>query len=345
MKTEIADLVRENIRNLVPYSSAREEYTNSGGILLDANENPFGEFNRYPDPYQRELKQRISELKGVNTDQVFVANGSDEIIDLALRIFCEPGKDKVLTFTPTYGMYQVAARINNVEVIEVPLNGDFQIDLNRCTALLADSRLKLIFICSPNNPTGNLLRPGDVEHILRRFKGIVIIDEAYIDFSGQDSFCARLNEFSNLIVLQTLSKAWGLANLRIGIACMKKEILTYFNKVKPPYNVSGLNQQTALYALNQQQVYAQRLLTIQKEKEKMIEALQSLAIVKKIYPSDANFLLIEVADANEVYKSIADKNIIVRNRDAVIRNCLRITIGTEAENRQLLTALKETDNG
>jgi len=345
MGSSIQQFVRKNIQNLAPYSSAREEYTGTEGVFLDANENPFGGLNRYPDPYQRELKQKIAALKQFDANQIFLGNGSDEIIDLAFRIFCEPGIDKALTFSPTYGMYEVAANINAVDLIKIPLNDDFNIDGKTIDKALMHENVKLIFICSPNNPTGNLLDVTAVESILDRFKGIVFIDEAYIDFSKQPSFLKKIAEYPNLVVCQTLSKAWGLAGVRLGIAYMSQEIMAYYNKVKAPYNISAVNQEQALKALNIEVEYLENVRLILKEKERLIQALQPLKIIRTIFPSDANFLLVEVEDANNLYNRLLTKQIIIRNRHSVLKNCVRITVGTTAENNQLITALKEISNG
>lgn len=337
---KLKEIARENILSLQPYSSARDEFSGNTGIFLDANENPFGKLNRYPDPYQKEVKQKLAELKKINTENIFVGNGSDEIIDLAYRIFCNPNKDKALTFTPTYGMYDVSATINAVELIKVPLTTEFQIDLNLVKDLLSDSALKLIFICSPNNPTGNLINKTAIEYLLKQFKGIVIIDEAYIDFSTSESWITRIAQYSNLIVSQTFSKAWGLAAARVGIAYANKDIIQLFNKVKPPYNVSELNQQAAINALNNEVVFKQNLQTIKDEKRKLEDELNQLNQVIKVYPSDANFLLTEVSDANRIYDELVNQKIITRNRNNIIHNCIRITIGTTEENIQLLNAFK-----
>lgn len=337
---KLKDIARENILSLQPYSSARDEFSGNTGIFLDANENPFGELNRYPDPYQKEVKQKLAELKKINTENIFVGNGSDEVIDLTYRIFCNPLKDKALTFTPTYGMYDVSAAINAVELIKIPLTTEFQIDLNFAKDLLSDSALKLIFICSPNNPTGNLINKAAIEYLLKQFKGIVIIDEAYIDFSTSESWITRIVQYPNLIVSQTFSKAWGLAAARIGIAYANKDIIQLFNKVKPPYNVSELNQQAAINTLSNDAVFKQNLQTIKDEKEKLKAELNQLNQVIKVYPSDANFLLTEVSDANRIYDELVNQKIITRNRNNIIHNCIRITIGTPKENIQLLNAFK-----
>ncbi|MDP3352486.1 MAG: histidinol-phosphate transaminase [Flavobacteriaceae bacterium] len=337
---KLKDIARENILSLHPYSSARDEFSGNTGIFLDANENPFGELNRYPDPYQKEVKQKLAELKKINAENIFVGNGSDEVIDLTYRIFCNPNKDKALTFTPTYGMYDVSAAINAVELIKVPLTTEFQIDLNLAKDFLSDSALKLIFICSPNNPTGNLINKAAIEYLLKQFKGIVIIDEAYIDFSNSESWITMIAQYPNLIVSQTFSKAWGLAAARVGIAYANKDIIQLFNKVKPPYNVSELNQQAAINALTNDTVFKQNLQTIKDEKEKLKVGLNQLNQVIKVYPSDANFLLIEVMNANRIYDELVNQKIITRNRNNIIHNCIRITIGTPEENMQLLNALK-----
>lgn len=344
MKNKIQALVRKNIQALAPYSSARDEYSGKEGIFLDANENPFGIYNRYPDPYQPALKEKLAELKNISTKQIFIGNGSDEAIDLAFRIFCEPGKDKALTFVPTYGMYEVSANINNVELIKLPLDEDFQMDRNLLQPYFSDPNLKLIFICSPNNPTGNLLRTEDIEFILKNFNGIVLIDEAYIDFSDQPSFIQKINEYPNLIVIQTLSKAWGLAGIRLGIGYMNEEILSYFNRVKAPYNISTVNQQTALEILGKESEFNQKVKDILIKKKQLIQNLSGLKIIRKIYPSDANFLLVEVENADELYEKLIERKIIIRNRNSVIKNCMRISVGTAEENQELLNALKEFSN-
>ena len=344
MKSKVQQFVRKNIQALAPYSSARDEYSGKEGIFLDANENPFGVYNRYPDPYQPALKQKLAQIKNTSADQIFIGNGSDEAIDLAFRIFCEPGQDKALTFVPTYGMYEVSANINDVELIKLPLNEEFQIDTNLLQPFFSDKYLKLIFICSPNNPTGNLLRTDDIEFILKNFNGIVLIDEAYIDFCDQPSFIQKINEYPNLIVIQTLSKAWGLAGIRLGIGYMNEEILSYFNRVKAPYNISTVNQQTALDILNKEQDYRQKVKDILAEKEQLIQNLTCVKGILTIYPSDANFLLVEVENADELYEKLIARKIIIRNRNYVIKNCVRISVGTSGENEQLLNALKEFSN-
>jgi histidinol-phosphate aminotransferase len=341
MENKISQLIRQNIRSLIPYSSAREEYTVKDGIFLDANENPFGIYNRYPDPYQLAIKQRLGLLKNINPNKIFIGNGSDEIIDLAYRIFCKPGIDKALTFSPTYGMYEVLANINDIEIITCPLNKNFQIDRYEVNTFLSDTNLKLIFICSPNNPTGNLLNQQDIEYILENFAGVVILDEAYIDFCPEASLLSKLATYPRLIISQTLSKAWGLAGIRMGIAYMNEELLSYYNKVKAPYNISEPNQQAALAHLNDIENYQSTLSTILAEKERLAYELRSVPSILKVYPSDANFFLVEVNNANSVYQQLVKGQVIVRNRHSVINNCLRITVGTSNENEKLITILNE----
>jgi len=337
----INNLVRENIKALKPYSSARDEFKGTADVFLDANENPFGELNRYPDPQQKEIKHKLSAIKNVETNQIFVGNGSDEVIDLAFRIFCEPGKDKVLTFSPTYGMYDVSANINNIEVIKQPLINDFQISLNQLQPYLDFEEIKIIFICSPNNPTGNSINFEDIEYILENFNGIVILDEAYIDFSAQESFIKNINKYNNLIVSQTFSKAWALAGVRVGVAYANKEIIKLYNRIKPPYNVSTLNQDAVLKSLNNIEEVTQNIETILLERTQLKEALSKLSIVKNIHPTDANFLLVEVENANKTYQYLIEKKVIVRNRNMQVENCIRITIGTKEENEKLIQVLKE----
>jgi histidinol-phosphate aminotransferase len=335
---DLQKLLRENIRNLQPYSSARSEYTGAG-IFLDANENPFGKLNRYPDPEQYKLKQKISETKSVPVENIFIGNGSDEVIDLVIRIFCTPATDKLLIFTPTYGMYKVAAAVNDVELLEVSLNKDFQIDQTFLNDVINDKKLKVIFICSPNNPTGNCI--DGVEDILQYFKGIVVLDEAYIDFAQRPSFINQLHKYPNLIVVQTLSKAWGLAAARIGIAYASVDIINYLAKVKPPYNISTLNQDAALQALNNTAIFETNKTMLLRQKDLLKEQLDQLHIVKKVYPSDANFLLVETTDALMIYNALVAQNIIVRNRSHVVHNCIRISIGSPEENEQLINAMKQ----
>ena len=344
MTIDIKNLVRKNILSLKPYSSARDEFEGENGIFLDANENPFGELNRYPDPYQLKIKQKLSELNQISTENIFLGNGSDEVIDLAFRIFCEPKKDKVLTFSPTYGMYEVSANINDVELINLDLNDNFQIDLETLKPYLNDENLKIIFICSPNNPTGNSIK--NIKYILENFNGIVFIDEAYIDFSPEESFRNQIKNYPNLIVSQTFSKAWGMASVRVGIAYASEEIIKFYNKVKPPYNISQLNQDAILNTLNDENInqVSENIKIILEEKKSLIQNLEKLDLVKTIYPSDANFVLIEVDNANSVYQELVNQNVIIRNRNSVIKNCLRITVGSPDENKKLIETLQNIDN-
>ena len=333
--------MRPNIRAMQPYSSARDEFHGSASVFLDANENPYNApYNRYPDPMQWRLKERISEIKGVPVESIFLGNGSDEPIDLLLRAFCEPGKEKMLTTDPTYGMYQVAAEVNNVACVKVPLRDDFSLDL---PALLAhiDDATKLIYLCSPNNPTGNSLGHDAIREVLRRFRGIVVVDEAYIDFSAGPSFLRELGEWPNLVVLQTLSKAWGCAAIRLGMAFASPEIIGVLNKIKYPYNVNLLTQEKALELLDEDRMRTQ-LAQILQERTRLRRDLSAIPLVRRIYPTDANFLLVDVGDADGVYHKLVEEGIIVRNRNRVTlcRGCLRITVGTPEEDDRLLEALK-----
>lgn len=330
-------IARKNILALKPYSSARDEYSGSDGIFLDANENPYGTLNRYPDPHQQKLKAVISKQKGISPENIFLGNGSDEIIDLLIRIFCEPGKDKILTLTPTYGMYAVSAAVNDVTLIEIPLDKQFQPDISRIDPVLEDANCKLIFLCSPNNPTGNCLDPESIRSLLTRFKGIVVIDEAYIDFTTQPSWSKQLTTYPNLVVMQTFSKAWGLASARVGMGFASATIIELLNKVKPPYNISGPNQEAVLHALDKGR---QNLADILAERTVLQNALGEIAAVKKIYPTEANFILFEVEDATDTYEKLILQKIITRNRNSVVRNCIRVTVGTAEENKSFITALK-----
>lgn len=342
----IEQLVRPNIRVLKPYSSARSEFKGSADVFLDANENPFDTgFNRYPDPLQWPLKKRIGELKGVHPEHIFLGNGSDEAIDLLLRIFCEPKQDFIITLPPTYGMYKVSADIANVSIKEVPLTPRFQPNVEAILEAGADPHAKLLFLCSPNNPTGNILDVEKVEALLHQFKGIVVIDEAYIDFSSKKSFIHRIEEFDNLVVLQTFSKAWGLAGIRLGMAFAQPPIIELFNKVKPPYNINQLTQQAALKALEsqeQQQAWVHKILG---QRTVIQQFLAGLDYVERIYPSDANFILVKVSAPNDLYRYLVDKKIIVRNRSNVLLcdGCLRISVGTPQENERLFAAMLDYD--
>jgi histidinol-phosphate aminotransferase len=337
---ELNNLIRDNIKALKPYASARDEFSGTDGIFLDANENPYGDLNRYPDPYQTELKIALGKVKNVNSNSIFIGNGSDEVIDLLYRIFCNPGKDKALTFAPTYGMYDVSAAINDVELIKLELDEDFVLNFDKLAPFLKDYSLKLILICSPNNPTGNSFDFTTIERIIANFNGIVLVDEAYIDFSTSLSTTELIGKYSNLIVSQTFSKARGLAAARVGIAYSNPEMIALLNKVKPPYNVSLLNQQAAISALKNETQFEANKQLILAEKETLKNQLNALEIVVRIYPSDANFFLVEVKDANRVYQNLVNQKIIVRNRNQVVRNCIRITVGSASENQQLINALK-----
>jgi histidinol-phosphate aminotransferase len=331
---QLEKIIRPNILSLKPYSSARDEFKGKDGIFLDANENPFGNLNRYPDPYQKALKEKLSALKNIVIENIFVGNGSDEVIDLAFRIFCNPGKDKVIVCPPTYGMYEVSANINDVEIISIPLDENFQLDLEK----ILNTEAKMIFLCSPNNPTGNNLE--NIEKIILNFNGIVFVDEAYIDFSSQESILQKVNEYPNLIVSQTLSKAWGRAAIRVGIAYASKEIISYYNKVKPPYNVSQLNQYEAIKTFEEMDVFIKNKETILAQRLWLIEQISALSFVEKIYPTDANFMLVKTKNANAIYQKLIDDKIVVRNRHSVVENCLRITVGEPFENVKLVETLK-----
>ncbi len=340
----INSLLRDNIRNLKAYSSARDEYKDvtDGMVFIDANENPFvSDVNRYPDPQQTKVKERISELKGITANQILLGNGSDEVLDLIFRAFCEPHQDNVITLPPTYGMYSVLANLNAIEIKEVLLNFDFEPDVERILEVKNDNS-KLVFICSPNNPTANNFQAEKIEKLIKSFNGIVVIDEAYIDFSKQESWLSRLSEFPNLIITQTLSKAYGLAGIRLGICFASEEIITVLNKIKPPYNVNQLTQDKALERLNSIKEVEKEVSQILKERQRLIIALEAITIVEKVYPSDANFLLVRVDDANKRYQQLIEKGIVVRNRtnQPLCKNCLRFTIGTSVENEKLIKSLK-----
>ncbi len=341
---DIDNLVRDNIRTLVPYSSARDEFQGKEGIFLDANENPYGKLNRYPDPYQSGLKASISKIKGVPVENIFLGNGSDEIIDLCFRTFCKPGFEKALTFTPTYGMYEVSASVNDVRMIKIPLDYNFQIDTGRIVPYLNDPTIKLIFLCTPNNPTGNSLDEKSVDFILEKFNGVIVADEAYNDFSQKESLRFRISRYPNLIVMQTFSKSLGLAAARIGMAFTSRDIIKYFNRIKPPYNISTINQSAALEKLSlaeRTRVQVNRIIT---ERERLKKDLNKLSIIEKVFPSDSNFLLVKVKEPDSVYRKLADNGIIVRNRNRIIPGCLRITVGTRRENKKLIQTLKLIDS-
>jgi histidinol-phosphate aminotransferase len=340
----LEQLVRPNIWKLAPYSSARDEYSGKEAhVFLDANENPYNTpYNRYPDPLQREVKQMLKKVKGVPEDMIFLGNGSDEAIDLAYRVFCNPGRDNVVAIAPTYGMYQVCADINDVEYRTVPLDENY--DFKAADLLAAcDANTKIIWLCSPNNPTGNSLNRDEILKVIEGFEGIVIVDEAYIDFSQQMSLRQELPTHPNLIVLQTMSKAWGSAAIRLGMAFASKEIVAIYNKVKYPYNVNQLTQQQALEMLKDPfeiDKYVKILLT---ERTRLMQAFQELPICEQIYKTDANFFLAKMTDANAIYNYLVDRGIIVRNRSKIqlCQNCLRVTIGNRTENNDLLSALRQ----
>lgn len=338
---QLKELVRENIWNLKPYSCARDEFKGEAKAYLDANENPFNTlYNRYPDPLQWAVKEKIAELKYVKPSQIMLGVGSDEPIDLIFRVFCEPKQDNVVAINPTYGMYGVCADINNVEYRQVNLEEDFSLDADKVLKSV-DVNTKVIFLCSPNNPTGNLLSEAQIEKILKGFNGIVVIDEAYIDFSDKPSWLTKLKKYPQLVILQTFSKAWGLAAARCGMAFASEEIISFFNKVKYPYNINILTQKLILEKLEQVEIKNNWVKEILSQRSLMIEELNNLSIVKHIYPSDSNFILVKVDDANLRYKQLVDNGIIVRNRNSVTlcENCLRITIGTAQDNKELLKAL------
>jgi len=342
----INNILRENIKNLTPYSSARDEYQGEASVFLDANENAFGspleqQYNRYPDPLQADLKRRITDIKGVPPRNIFVGNGSDEAIDILFRAFCNPGVDNVILVPPTYGMYQVSANINDVAVKNVPLTEEFQLNLEGIAEAI-DKNTKLIFICSPNNPTGNSINRTDVETLLANFHGIVVIDEAYINFSRQKTFIQELTEYANLVVLQTLSKAWGLAGLRVGMAFASEEIIEVMNKVKPPYNVNEASQQLALQALGNVSLVNVWIKETLEQRDRLVLTLKDFDFVVDIYPSDANFILVKTTNANGIYDFLVHKGIIVRNcsRVELCEGCLRITVGTPDENDILLQTLQ-----
>ena len=337
---DVKNLVRENVKSLVPYSCARDEFGGSDGIFMDANENPFGKLNRYPDPYHFELKKAISRVKGITENKIFLGNGSDEIIDLTYRIFCNPGSDKALIFTPTYGMYEVSAAINDVEVIKIPLGQDFQINPDDIKKLHSYRNLKMIFICSPNNPTGNCMSSSTVEEIISGFKGIAIVDEAYIDFTSKPSALRLIDKYPNLIVMQTFSKARGLASVRVGMAFANPDIIQYFNKMKPPYNISTLNQRAALLRLEKTDEVTVQVKKIVKERERLSEKLKKISHTEVVYPSDSNFLLVKVKNGDLIYKKLTESGIVVRNRSSVLNNCIRITVGKRTENDMFIKAFK-----
>ncbi|MGI4020277.1 MAG: histidinol-phosphate transaminase [Janthinobacterium lividum] len=346
MSFNLQNLLRENIKNLTPYSSARDEFQGEASIYLDANENAYGSpletnYNRYPDPLQFKVKTKITAIKGVPPRNIFLGNGSDEAIDILFRSFCRPGIDNVILVSPTYGMYQVSANINDIKVQNIRLTTEYQLNLEEIAEAI-NSNTKLIFVCSPNNPTGNSINREDVETLLANFDGIVVVDEAYINYSRQKSFIQELTEYGNLVVLQTLSKAWGLAGLRIGMAFASEEIIEVFNRVKPPYNVNEASQKLALQALDNIDQVNSWIKETLLERDKLVLGLKNFSFVIDIYPSDANFILVKTASPKEIYQFLVERGIIIRDRSKVelCEGCLRITVGTPQENRQLLLVLE-----
>ncbi|WP_192903890.1 histidinol-phosphate transaminase [Panacibacter ginsenosidivorans] len=344
---DLNNLVRENIKKLVPYSSARDEFSGDAKVFLDANENSLGSplpkwYNRYPDPHQQKVKEAISKIKGVPAEHIFLGNGSDECIDLLFRSFCNPGKDNVVICPPTYGMYEVSANINDVEVRKALLTDDFQLDLIHLENLI-DANTKIAWICSPNNPTGNSLNRNDIEMLSNNFDGLVVIDEAYINFSKQRSFVQELTEYPNLVVMQTFSKAWGLAALRLGMAFASTEIINILNKVKPPYNINQATQELALKAMEEVAQVNDMIHHLVDMRDALSEVFEQIPTVEKVYPSDANFILVKIKDARKLYVFLLTKGIVVRDRSNVklCDDCLRITIGTEEENTALVDAIQE----
>ena len=341
---EIKDLIRENIKSLEAYSSARDEFKamSSEFVFIDANENPFDTgLNRYPDPQQNLVKEALSKMKGISKEQILLGNGSDEVLDLIFRVFCEPREDNVIVLPPTYGMYEVLANTNAIELVKIPLVENFQPNVKEIVKV-QDAKTKVLFLCSPNNPTANSFDASSIETLIKEFNGIVVIDEAYIDFSIEDSWLGRLDEFPNLIVTQTLSKAYGLAAIRLGICYASKEIISILNKIKPPYNVNQLTQDVALQSLLNQEKVKNNITAIISERNQLIRDLENVEIVEKVYSSDANFLLVQVDDANLRYKQLVKLGIIARNRTTQILcdNCLRFTVGTADENKKLINTLK-----
>ena len=340
----LSSFLRPNIASLKPYSSARDEYSGAEALFFDANENPFNApYNRYPDPYQHKLKKKIAALKGVNPENIFLGNGSDEAIDLLFRAFCIPGKENVVSIDPTYGMYQVAADINDIEVKQVLLTPDFELDADALLAAV-DENTKMIFICSPNNPTANCFVEQEMIKVIDGFEGIVVIDEAYIDFAPDKSLLKKLENYPNLVILQTFSKAWGVAAIRLGMAFASEEIISVLSKIKYPYNLNILTQEKALEFLENEEQKQMWVETILKEKERLKEAFEKNPLIKKIYPSDANFLLVKVDNPTEIYDFMVERKLIIRDRSKVslCEGCLRITVGTAEENDRLIEALKNS---
>ncbi|MDE5945057.1 MAG: histidinol-phosphate transaminase [Rikenella sp.] len=343
---DIRSLFRANVREMAPYSTARDEYAGDLGIYLDANENPFENgFNRYPDPHNRRIRTKVSEMRGVSSDRIFVGgNGSDEAIDLLFRVFCEPREDEALAISPSYGMYRVAAATNDVRLTEVALAEEFRLDADRFLAA-ATPRTKLAFLCSPNNPSANLLDPAEVERVIRGFDGVVVLDEAYIDFADHEGFLSRLDEFPNLVVLQTLSKAWGMAGIRIGFAFAGPEIVAAMERIKYPYSVNVITERLVLGELEKEAERREQIAVLVDERKKLIVALERLPMVRRVFPSDANFLLVRVDEPRRVYDRLIERGIIVRDRSRIpgCEGCLRLTVGTPEENAALIEAMAQLD--
>lgn len=338
---DIRELLRENIRTLAPYSTARDEYQGELGIYLDANENPYdNNYNRYPDPHQKILKRRLAEIKGVPVEKIFIGNGSDEPIDLVFRLFCEPRRHNAVSIAPTYGMYKVAAAINDVQMREVQLEPGFTLNAEKLLAA-ADENTRLLFLCSPNNPSGNCFPKKEIEKVIRRFNGIVILDEAYIDFAGQPGFLSELDKYPNLVILQTLSKAWGMAGLRLGLAFAQPLIVDTLSRVKYPYNINVVTQKIVLEQLRKSP--DAQIAEIVSERGRVLEGLAKNPVIRKIHPTDANFVLVEVDEPRTIYDRLIGAGIIVRDRSRIkgCEGCLRITIGTPEENDRLLETLKK----
>ncbi len=338
---DLNSIVRENVKDLIPYSSARDEFKGAAEVWLDANESPFNDgYNRYPDASQSVLKNKISELKHINANQVFLGNGSDEAIDLIIRAFCEPNQDEIIICPPTYGMYEVSARINAVAVKEIPLKKDFSLNEDEIEEYINDNKKsKLIFVCSPNNPTGNIMSQESIIRISRQFSGLIVVDEAYVDFAEKSNI-SLLKEIPNLIIIQTFSKAWGMAGLRLGMAFASKDIIGIINKIKPPYNINSITQKIVLERINEKEIIENRIDEIKKEKKSIIQKIRTFPFVRNIFPSSTNFLLIQVSRPKEIYQYLSSKGIIVRDRTKYVNNALRITIGLPKENQQLIEALQ-----
>jgi len=341
---QLNNLLRENVKNMKPYSSARDEFQGDATslVFLDANESPFkSDVHRYPDPYQQKVKELLASQKGVKISQLLLGNGSDEVLDLIFRAFCNPRKDAIITMPPTYGMYEVLANLNDVSISEVPLTSNFEIEVSKVKEVQNDSH-KLLFICSPNNPSGNAFEQEKMEQLIAEFNGIVVVDEAYIDFSTQASFLKKLNQFPNVIVTQTLSKAYGMAGIRLGICYASEEIISMLNRIKPPYNVNKLTQEKALSRLMVYNDVQSEIIEILTNRTQLQQALEQISFVQKIFPTDANFILVKVDDANLRYQQLLEKGIVVRNRTNQLHceNCLRLTVGTKEENSLLIDALR-----